>query len=109
MDALPCPECDIPAIPAKAIINGHPVWCEDQPEIWCPGCGLLLCVFITGDDENDEFVEARVVEHSGKDWREALEEALGLESDRERGPEHVADIVREIREIGNRQKSDLID
>lgn len=60
-------------------------------DVWCPWCGCLLYVFITGDYRAD-WCEARVAEYSGRDWRRAIEEALGLDDDRhEHTPDAIAD------------------
>ena len=67
MDYLNCPECGTPAIPASgwshAQIGYGPTWTEDD-EADCPGCGIALCAFLTGD-ENGEWMEAREIEAAG--------------------------------------------
>lgn len=90
---LNCPECDTPAIRSSSVIDGHPSWTEDDDEVWCPGCGCLLYVFITGDQES-EWCEARVSEYSGRDWRLAIGGALEVDvmSD-EHTPDQLADVV----------------
>jgi len=43
-------------------------------------------------------------EHCSSEWREALEWALGLEADvQNHTPEWARELIREIREIGNRK------
>ena len=59
---LDCPECGTPAIPASSVINGRPTWTEDDAEVWCPGCGCLLHVFLTGNCQGSQWCEARVSE-----------------------------------------------
>lgn len=62
---LDCPECGVPAIPSSGkhfVCLGHeiPTWSEDD-ETDCPGCGVRLFAFMTGD-ETGEWMEARVKE-----------------------------------------------
>lgn len=61
IEHLDCPECGEPALPSSGAWNGQPTWSEDDPSVRCPGCGLLLGVFITGDESGD-YCEARVVD-----------------------------------------------
>jgi hypothetical protein len=60
---LDCPECGTPAIPAsdwtRPPFGYGPTWTEDD-EADCPGCGVRLRAFLTGD-ENGEWMEAREV------------------------------------------------
>jgi hypothetical protein len=62
MDYLNCPECDTPAIPASGWCRNSygPTWTEDD-QADCPGCGLALRAFLTGD-ANGEWMEAREVD-----------------------------------------------
>ncbi len=64
---LDCPKCGTHAIPAsgwsRAQIGYGPTWTEDD-EADCPGCGIALCAFITGD-EGGEWMEAREIEAAG--------------------------------------------
>ncbi len=56
--------------------------------------------------ERDEMLAElrREPEHGGSQWRQALEWALGLEPDPiNHTPEWAREVVREIREIGNRR------
>lgn len=103
---LDCPECSTPAIPNSTSVDGKPVWTEDDPNVWCPGCGCLLCVFMTGDSQGNLWMEARVVEYSGKDWRLAIEKALGVDDVfYEHTPEFLGETVQAQREIGNNRIS----
>jgi len=101
---LDCPECETPAIPASSVIGGRPAWTEDDAEVWCPGCGCLLHVFLTGDCQGSQWCEARVSEYSGRDWRRAIEGALGVdEVPDEHTPDFMAEAVLAQREIGNKR------
>jgi len=100
---LNCPECETPAIPASSVIDGKPSWTEDDADVWCPGCGCLLHVFLTGNCQGSQWCEARVSEYSGRDWRQAIEGALGIdEVPNEHTPDYLADTVKRLRQTQDR-------
>ena len=95
-DFLVCPECETPAIQASSATNDLPCWTEDDADVWCPGCGCLLRVFLTGDCQGSEWYEARVAEYSGRDWRREIESVLGFDSmSISLTPEHLASLIED--------------
>ena len=108
-DFLVCPECETPAIQASSATNDLPCWTEDDADVWCPGCGCLLRVFLTGDCQGSEWYEARVAEYSGRDWRREIESALGFDSmPISRTPEHLADVVRHRLDVARDVARDVL-